>query len=136
MARRSPVTTPRVVIFLRMWLPRVVATAVLSVAFLVGLVGCALVLSFDYDTSRATLDGGPTTDSGPTIITGDANVAFYAVGGNVDGVDRGVPVTVHLNGASQTRNNGPFSFPAAVADGGDYAVTVEADARYACSVER
>lgn len=129
--------TPRVTVVVRPWLPRAIAAVALSVALLLGLAGCALVLSFDYDTSIATLDAGPTEDPDHgEAIRSDADVTLYAVGGTVDGADRGVPITVRVNGASQALGDGPFSFPAVVADGGDYTVTVDADAVYACTVER
>lgn len=84
--------------------------------------GCSLVVSFDsYGTT------GPAR-AGATPL--------HAVGGQVDGLGTS-RVKLHLSGATVELGDGPFAFPAVVAEGDEWAVRVDADpALHSCSVER
>ncbi len=97
--------------------PVKVVALLLSVALGALLSACGLFLSFsDYDTGE-----------GPRL----------AVKGTVDGLE-GVKVKLLVNGIEPglELGNGPFEFPASVADHTTYTVTVPADpAGHACKIE-
>lgn len=100
------------------------------------LASCALVMSFDYDTSDPT---AAPAEGGTTVGELDgAPPARHAVTGIVDGLEDGAKVGIELNGgAALTVGNGPFAFPTELADGMTYAVAVAAVPEgHICSVER
>jgi len=71
---------------------------------------------------QGTLDGAPATDVNVDCAGG---VATYKVGGSVSGLSGSL--TLALNGGEQSlvvAADGPFQFPAAIADGAHYDVTV------------
>lgn len=85
------------------------------------MVSCALAVSFDdYGTTRR---GSPPS------------AALYGVRGSIAGLE-GEHTNLLLNGISLDVTDGPFAFPATLADGVDFEVTVQAPQKHACAVER
>jgi hypothetical protein len=87
------------------------------------IVACAVTVSFD--------DYGVT----PRPKALKAATALFGVRGNVTGLD-GEHTSVVLNGTSIDVTDGPFTFPAALADGVEFEVTVQDPPEHACAVAR
>jgi hypothetical protein len=103
--------------------PRSSAVAALFVGVASAIVSCAVTVSFD--------DYGVTAGVKPPKPA----IALFGVHGSVTGL-AGERTSVMLNGTSIDVSDGPFAFPAALADGVEFEVTVQDPPKHVCAIAR
>lgn len=99
---------------------RHVIGAIFALVFACAVLSCGVVVSFD--------DYGVTAHA----VTPEAGVLF-AVGGTVSGLET-ERATLVLAGTTLDVGDGPFTFPATLADGIDFEVTIRSPAQHVCSI--